>query len=121
MNKQAVRDVPDGVATAVSNVRVRFLAKLEERADDLFDDLEALSDAQGDGAIEEAFTTLSAKVHKLHGLAGAIGFPRVGALAVKIENHIDLLLNGTRPLETSFVQDLLNELLDEIERVQDEE
>lgn len=97
------------------------MAKLEERADDLYDDLEALGVSETDAELEETFLELQKKAHKLHGLAGAIGFPRVGALSANIEKHIDLLLAGPRPLDATFVQDLLNELLDEIERAQDAE
>lgn len=98
--------------SGIAKIRERFLLSLEDRADEFYDLLEQLAEP---GEEEFACTGIRAKAHKLHGLAGTVGFPRIGALAAQLENHIDLIIAGPRPLEVGFVKELLNALLDEVE------
>jgi chemotaxis protein histidine kinase CheA len=106
-----------GAATlesGIARIRERFILGLEDREDEFLDYLEIVDDpAQSENAIN----SIRAKAHKLHGLAGTVGFARLGSLAAQLEHHIDLLLAGPRPLEVGFAKELLNALLDEIETI----
>lgn len=97
----------------LAKIRERFIASLEDRIDDFCAQLECLEDP---ATAEAACTEIRAQAHKLHGICGSVGQPRMGALAAQVEQHIDTLLAGPRPLNTDFVDELLNALLDEMEQ-----
>lgn len=97
----------------LARVRERFILSLEDRIDEFYELLEYLAD---DGCRGQACAEIRARAHKLHGIAGSVGFARMGALAAQLEQHIDLLRGGPTPNDTEFVQELLNVLLDEMEQ-----
>lgn len=100
-----------------ARVRERFVQGLEDREEEFLDFLEMLGDP---AHTESSVDGIRAKAHKLHGLAGTVGFARLGALAAQLENHIDLLQAGPRPLEVGFLKELLDALLDEIQIILDD-
>ncbi|WP_165610540.1 Hpt domain-containing protein [Cognatishimia maritima] len=97
----------------LAKIRERFIASLEDRIESFCTLLERLEDPETE---ESACMEIRAQAHKLHGICGSVGQPRMGALAAQLEQHIDTLLAGERPLNTDFVDDLLNALLDEMEQ-----
>jgi len=100
-----------------ARVRERFVLGLEDREEEFLDLLEVLSEP---GQTESSVDGIRAKAHKLHGLAGTVGFARLGSLAAQLESHIDLLQAGPRPLEVGFVKELLDAVLDEIQIILDD-
>lgn len=100
------------VNSAITKIREKFLEGLEERANLIEELLGALEEPT---LIERACVGIRAHAHKLHGLAGTVGFPRIGALAAQLEHHIDLVLDGPRPIDAGFVDDLTRSLLSEID------
>ena len=97
----------------LARIRERFIASLNDRIDQFCALLEQLEDPATE---ESACMDIRAQAHKLHGICGSVGQPRMGALAAQVEHHIDSLLAGPRPLNTDFVDELLNALLDEMEQ-----
>jgi HPt (histidine-containing phosphotransfer) domain-containing protein len=100
----------------LARIRERFIASLDDRIEGFC----ALLEKMENPATEEAAVLdIRAQAHKLHGICGSVGQPRMGALAAQLEQHIDSLVAGPRPLDTNFVDELLNALLDEMERCVD--
>lgn len=97
----------------LAKIRARFIESLEDRIESFCGLLEQLEDPATE---ESACMEICAQAHKLHGICGSVGQPRMGALAAQVEHHIDSLLAGPRPLNTDFVDELLNALLDEMEQ-----
>lgn len=97
----------------LAKIRARFIESLEDRIDGFCAQLERLEDP---ATAEAACMDIRADAHKLHGICGSVGQPRMGALAAQVEHHIDSLMAGPRPLNTDFVDELLNALLDEMEQ-----
>jgi len=100
------------VNSAISKIRAKFLEGLEDRANLIEELLEAVAMPE---LTERACIGVRAHAHKLHGLAGTVGFPRIGALAAQLEHHIDTLIAGPRPIDASFVDELAQSLLAEID------
>lgn len=97
----------------LARIRERFISSLDERIEEFC----SLSERLEDPATEEsACMEIRAQAHKLHGICGSVGQPRMGALAAQLEQHIDTVIAGPRPLNTDFVDELLNALLDEMEQ-----
>ena len=97
-----------------ARVKERFVQGLEDREDEFLSLLESMADP---AQLDDALAEIRARAHKLHGLAGTVGFGRLGSLAAQLEHHIDLLIVGPKPFDTGFVKELLNALLDEIETI----
>ncbi|MGR3839785.1 MAG: Hpt domain-containing protein [Cognatishimia sp.] len=97
----------------LAKIRERFIGSLEGRIDQFCGLLERLENPQTE---ESACQDIRAEAHKLHGICGSVGFPRMGALAAQLEQHVDSVIAGPRPLNTDFVDELLNTLLDEMEQ-----
>ena len=97
----------------LAKIKDRFISSLDGRIEDFC----SLSERLEDPATEEsACLDIRAEAHKLHGICGSVGFPRMGALAAQLEQHVDSVLAGPRPLNTDFVDELLNTLMDEMEQ-----
>ena len=102
------------IDSALANARQRFVRQMAHRTVELFKAFEKLRQSSCDQEREAVCLDVRAKIHKLHGLAAMVGFPRIGSLASVLENHIDLVVAGPRPIETDFVVELLEELLTEM-------
>ncbi|WP_372886679.1 Hpt domain-containing protein [Shimia sp.] len=100
-----------------AKLRERFVEGLEEREEEFLNLLEVLNDP---AQTEASADGIRAHAHKLHGLSGTLGYARLGSLAAQLEHHIDLILAGPRPLETGFLTELLDALLDEIQNILDD-
>ena len=97
----------------LAKIRERFIGSLEGRIDQFCGLLDRLENPETE---ESACQDIRAEAHKLHGICGSVGFPRMGALAAQLEQHVDSVIAGPRPLNTDFVDELLNTLLDEMEQ-----
>ncbi|GAA6209925.1 hypothetical protein NBRC116601_32180 [Cognatishimia sp. WU-CL00825] len=97
----------------LARIRERFVASLEDRIEGFCGLLEQLEDPATE---ESACMEIRASAHKLHGICGSMGYPRMGSLAAQLEQHVDTVIDGPRPLNTDFVDELLNALLDEMEQ-----
>ncbi|MGV6810839.1 MAG: Hpt domain-containing protein [Brevirhabdus sp.] len=100
------------VNSAISKIREKFLQGLEDRAN-LIEGL--VGELGSPETAEQISKEIRAHAHKLHGLAGTVGFPRIGALAAQLEHHIDLVMDGPRPVDTNFTGELAQTLLAEID------
>jgi HPt (histidine-containing phosphotransfer) domain-containing protein len=97
----------------LAKIRERFISSLDGRIEEFCALLERLENPQTE---ESACMEIRAQAHKLHGICGSVGFPRMGALAAQLEQHVDSVIAGPRPLNTDFVDELLNTLMDEMEQ-----
>ena len=97
----------------LAKIRERFISSIDGRIEEFCALLERLENPETE---ESACLDIRAEAHKLHGICGSVGFPRMGALAAQLEQHIDSLVAGPRPLNTDFVDELLNTLMDEMEQ-----
>lgn len=93
-------------------IRQRFLQGLDVRAEQIFELLGKLGNAESD---RDSCMEIHAIVHKLHGTAKTVGFPTIGTLSAELERYINDLLAKPGTPDTFVVQAMLDELLDEIE------
>lgn len=112
-----MRDQIDDSAATILQMR---MAELKEKFIDTLDskiaDLDRLMQyLENPELAERACREIRTRVHKIHGTAGTMGFPRMGALASQLENFIDKLFNAGPVTDTKFVGELLDSLLDEME------
>jgi chemotaxis protein histidine kinase CheA len=98
--------------SGIERIRQRFLQGLDARAEQIFELLNKLGNAESD---REACMEIHAIVHKLHGTAKTVGFPTIGTMSAEFEHYINDLLAKPGTPDTVVVQVLLDELLDEIE------
>ncbi|MDK3016741.1 Hpt domain-containing protein [Pseudodonghicola flavimaris] len=97
----------------LARIRARFVESLSDRIDALYEHLDALQDIEGWTA---ATAALRAQAHKLHGICGSVGFPRIGERAAQLEHRIDSLTDLSGPQVRDELRELVNRLLDEMER-----
>jgi HPt (histidine-containing phosphotransfer) domain-containing protein len=111
---QAAATEPEAqVEAGIARVRARFISKLEDQADELYDLLEYLDDPS---VRDVAYVEIQLRAHKLHGISGTIGFSRIGVLAVELETTIKLVRSEDQSRNAQHVRRQLDDLLEEMER-----
>lgn len=98
--------------SGIERIRQRFLQGLDTRAEQI---LELLNQLENPDKDRETCLEIHAIVHKLHGTAKTVGFPKIGTMSAELEHHINDLLAKPGPPDTVVIQVLLDELLDQIE------
>jgi HPt (histidine-containing phosphotransfer) domain-containing protein len=113
MVQAAGTDPASQIEAGIARVRARFIAMLEDRADELYDLLDYLDDVS---VRDVAYKEIQSRAHKLHGISGSVGFPRVGELAAKLEATIVLARSEERSRNVQQVRRQMDELLEEMEQ-----
>ena len=106
-------DTSTQIDAGIARIRARFVSMLEDRADELYDLLDYLDDPS---VRDVAYTEIQSRAHKLHGVSGSIGFPRIGEFAAKLELTIDQVRSPTHPQNVQHVRRQLEVLLEEMEQ-----
>lgn len=106
----------DIMETALRGVRARFLSELDQR----ICDFEHLKTQITNGPDKpQAIRAVAALAHKIRGVAATLGFETLGTLAASVD---DLFASAGNQGNISefwpYAAPLLEELLDEMERVQ---
>lgn len=114
MAQAAGTDPASQIEAGIARVRMRFISVLEDRADELYDLLDYLDDVS---VRDVAYKEIQSRAHKLHGISGNVGFPRVGELAAKLEATIVLARSAERSRNVQQVRRQMGELLEEMERL----
>ncbi len=101
------------IETGIARIRARFVSTLEDRADELYDLLDYLNDPS---VRDAAYEQIQMRAHKLHGISGSLGFPRMGEFAAKLESTIDQVRSSDHPQNVQHVRRQLDVLLEEMEQ-----
>jgi CheY-like chemotaxis protein len=111
---QSVSFQPDDPEAAIRDARQRFLASFPKRSDSIGLLLSTVATVGARGPV----APLRHAIHRMCGLAGTLGFPRVSARARELETLLDGLDDGTfdasranlmfEAMEQAFTDDLAN-------------
>lgn len=118
MKQVAGTDPASQMEAGIARVRARFILTLEDRVDELYDLLEYLDDV---AVRDVAYKEIRSRAHKLHGISGGVGFPRIGELAAKLEATVILAGSEERSCNVQQVRRKMDDLLDEMEQSLDGE
>ena len=108
-----------GVNLVIAQIRRDFVASLLQRSLTL----EALKlEAGAAQGQEQAVFEIGAMAHKIAGVAGTLGFDRLGEISLALDTLIKPARAGTHPVSQTWpqAQDLVETLLDEMEALMDQ-
>lgn len=118
MENEAIKKIENQLKQKMQTVRLRFVDTLNTRIVDLDSLLVAMITT--DNARNE-LAEIEAHAHKIHGISGSIGLSRLGALAAQLERILYENRVGSHMPDLTFVKELTNSLLDEMENVLEEQ
>lgn len=111
------QEIPDEkmqlLQAGMAKLKLEFIETTRMRVaslDGLMDEL-----YEPDADVGKVVDAICQHAHKLHGQAGAFGFPEIGAQAARLEKEIIDARDSAPPLNTETVEAQLVNLLDQIE------
>jgi HPt (histidine-containing phosphotransfer) domain-containing protein len=99
-------------------VKKKFVSTIPDRIIEM-DSLLQMLDTPA--SAEQVCREIHVRAHNIHGTASTLGFIRMGVLASQLENFIAKIIAAGLPNDLSFVSELLDNLLEEMELALDED